>query len=143
MQKKRTHTITGTSANVHGLDEIANLIREDDEVVYGDSGYSEAAKREKIFNDEHLSQVEFRTNKCPRSLRVPSNYRGINWEKKIENRKSSTRCKVEYVFLIIKQQFGYKKVVYRGIAKNMNRFYLRSPAEYAYVYSGEEGSQAT
>lgn len=36
------HTITGTSANVHDIDETAKLIRKDDEVAYGDSGYSGA-----------------------------------------------------------------------------------------------------
>ncbi len=29
------HTITGTSANMHDVSETANLIREDDEAVYG------------------------------------------------------------------------------------------------------------
>lgn len=116
------HTISGTSANVHDLNEIANLIREDDEVVYGDSGYAGAADRDEIVNDEHLSQVEFRTNKRPSNIKVSDSYEGINWDKQIENRKSSTRCKVEHPFLIVKQQFGYNKVVYRGIAKNMNRF---------------------
>ena len=33
------HTITVTAANEHDITEAANLIREDDEVVYGDSGY--------------------------------------------------------------------------------------------------------
>lgn len=33
------HTITGTAANVHDSQEISKLIRRDDEVVYGDSGY--------------------------------------------------------------------------------------------------------
>ena len=116
------HTITGTAANVHDLNEIANLIREDDDVIYGDSGYAGAADRDEIVNDEHLSQVEFRTNKRPSSIKVPDSYEGINWDKQIENRKSSARCKVEHPFLIVKQQFGYNKVVYRGIAKNMNRF---------------------
>ena len=116
------HTISGTSANVHDLNEIANLIRKDDEVVYGDSGYAGAADREEIVSDEHLSRVEFRTNKRPSSIKVPDSYEGINWDKQIENRKSSMRCKVEHPFLIVKQQFGYNKVVYRGLAKNMNRF---------------------
>ena len=39
----------------------------------------------------------------------------------IENRKSSTRCKVEHPFLIVKRQFGYCKTAYKGLAKNMNR----------------------
>lgn len=118
------HTITGTAANVHDIDETSKLVREDDEVVYGDSGYNGADKREEICNDEHLSKVEFRTNKRPSSIRVPDSYKGINWDKQMENRKSSTRCKVEHPFLIVKKQFGYAKVAYRGIAKNMNRFHI-------------------
>lgn len=39
------HTITATSANVHDIDEATKLIREDDEVMYGDSGYSGMAVR--------------------------------------------------------------------------------------------------
>lgn len=118
------HTITGTAANVHDIDETAKLIREDDEVVYGDSGYSGAEKREEIRNDSHLSKIEFRTNKRPTSIKVSDSYKGINWEKQIENRKSSIRCKVEHPFLIVKKQFGYANVIYRGIAKNMNRFHI-------------------
>lgn len=37
-------------------------------------------------------------------------------------KKSSVRSKVEYSFLIVKHGFGYCKVAYKGIAKNMNRF---------------------
>lgn len=118
------HTITGTAANVHDIDETAQLIREDDEVVYGDSGYSGAEKREEIRKDSHLSKIEFRTNKRPSSNKVPVSYKGIHWDKQIEERKSSTRCKVEHPFLIVKKQFGYAKTVYRGIAKNMNRFHI-------------------
>lgn len=118
------HTITGTAANVHDIEETAQLIREDDEVVYGDSGYSGAEKREEIRSDSHLSKIEFRTNKRPSSIKVPVCYKGIHWDKQIEKRKSSTRCKVEHPFLIVKKQLGYAKTVYRGIAKNMNRFHI-------------------
>ena len=44
-------------------------------------------------------------------------------DEKIGHRKSSIRSKVEHVFRIIKCQFGYKKVVYRGLKKNENRLY--------------------
>lgn len=57
------HTITGTTANIHDIDETSKLIRRDDKVVYGDFGYSGADKREESRNDEHLSKVEFRTSK--------------------------------------------------------------------------------
>ena len=118
------HTITGTPANVHDIDETVKLVREDDHVVYGDSGYSGIGKRDEIKNDDHLSKVEFRINLRPSSIKVPDTYKGTNWDKEIENRKSSTRCKVEHPFLIVKRQFGYAKVAYRGIAKNMNRFHI-------------------
>ena len=116
------HTITGTAASVHDISETHNLIREDDEVVYGDSGYTGIEKRDEIKNDEHLSSIEYRINRRPSSIKCPNDYEGINWEKTIENRKSSTRCKVEHPFLIVKRQFGYCKAVYKGIAKNLNRF---------------------
>lgn len=97
---------------------------EDDEVVYGDSGYTGATKRPEFQEDGHLANVELRSNVRPSSIKVPDSYEGINWDKQIENRKSSTRAKVEHPFLIVKNQFGYKKVAYRGIRKNMNRFHI-------------------
>lgn len=118
------HTITGTSANMHDIVETSKLIREDDEIVYGDSGYVGATKRPEFQQDEHLSNIELRTNVRPSSIKVSDSYAGINWDKHIENRKSSTRAKVEHPFLIVKNQFGYKKVAYRGISKNMNRFHI-------------------
>ena len=47
----------------------------------------------------------------------------IDWERHIESRKSSVRCKVEHVFHVNKCQFGYRKTAYRGLMKNKNRLY--------------------
>ena len=60
------HTVTVTSANKHDITETVNLIREDDEVVYGDSGYLGVQKRSEIQQNEHFSKVEhvFRIIKC-------------------------------------------------------------------------------
>ena len=116
------HTITGTSANIHDIEQTANLLRTDDNVVYGDAGYTGADKRPEIAEDEHLSKIEFRINRKPSQMQQSGTYKGINWDKEIEHRKSSIRCKVEHPFLIVKKFFGYAKVVYRGIRKNMNRF---------------------
>ena len=116
------HTITATAANIHDIEEAHKLIRKDDSVMYGDSGYRGMSKRDEVREDVHLSKVEYRANIRPGSIKVPDSYKGINWDKNIENRKSSTRCKVEHPFLTVKRQFGYAKVVYRGIAKNFNRF---------------------
>ena len=116
------HTIEGTAANVHDSAMAHKLVRDDDEVMYGDSGYLGIDKQEVVVNDAHLSKIDYRINLRPSSLKITDKYNGINWDKVIEHQKSSVRCKVEHVFLIVKNYFGYKKVVYRGIAKNMNRF---------------------
>ena len=116
------HTITVTSANKHNITETANLIREDDEAVYGDSGYLGVQKRSEIQQNEHFSKVDFRINRRPKSLPKVSDH-AIDWERHIEHRKSSIRSKIGHVFRIIKCQFGYKKVVYRGLKKNENRLY--------------------
>ena len=79
------HTITGTAANVHDIDETLKLIHTDDEVVYGDSGYSGVDKQGDTLNDEHMSKVDFRINRRPSSIKVPDSYKGINWEKQIKH----------------------------------------------------------
>lgn len=114
------HSITATSANVHDINEAHKLIRENDEVVYGDSGYTGIEKREEIKNDEHLANIEYRINRRPKSLpKVSDN--AIDWERYIDYRKSAVRCKVEHAFKIIKDTFGFRKVRYRGLAKNLNK----------------------
>jgi len=100
----------------------AELIREDDEVVYGASGYQGIRKRPEITSDEHLSSIDYRINRRPGKLSHVSD-RAIDWERYIERRRSSVRCKVEHVFRIIKCQFGYKKTVYRGLKKNEDWLY--------------------
>ena len=45
----------------------------------------------------------------------------VDWERYIDYRKSAVRCKVEHAFKIIKDTFGFRKVRYRGIAKNFNK----------------------
>jgi IS5 family transposase len=114
------HSITATSANVHDITEAHKLIRKDDEVVYGDSGFLGIEKREEIRNDEHLANIEYRINRRPKSLpKVSDN--AIDWERYIDYRKSAVRCKVEHAFKIIKDIFNFRKVRYRGIEKNFNK----------------------
>jgi len=103
------HTITGTSANIHDVSETANLIREDDEVVYGDFGYLEAVSQSAIKDDKKKSGIEFRVNKRPSSLKVADDFKGLNWDKKMEHEKSAVRCKVEHPFLIVKKKWNTQK----------------------------------
>ena len=132
------HTIEVTPANVHDITVASKLIREDDDVVYGDSGYLGLEKREEIVSDEHLSVIEYRINRRPSSLQKVSE-NSIDWDRVIEHLKSSVRCKVEHPFRIIKCLFGYRKVAYKGLAKNENRLYMlfASANLYALASSGQ------
>ncbi len=70
--------MTVTAANQHDIPQAAALIREDDEVVYGDSGYLGIQKRPEVMNVEHA----FRIIKCQFGCKKTV-YRGL---KKNENR---------------------------------------------------------
>ena len=118
------HTITGTAANVHDIVQAHALIRADDHSVYGDTGYLGVEKRAEILEDPHLSSVDYRIAKRPSQNRTTKAYAGVNWDKKIEHEKTSIRCKVEHPFLIVKRLFQAGRTRYRGIKKNLLRYYL-------------------
>ena len=113
------HSVTETAANVHDLDEMPNLVRPDDEVVYADAGYQGVEKRPEIAGDEHLSKVEFRVAARKGSLAAMPGP-----DRLAESRKASVRAKVEHPFLIIKRDFGFTKTRYRGMDKNRNHLHV-------------------
>jgi IS5 family transposase len=119
------HSVEVTSANVCERDVVPNLIREDDEVVYGDAGYTGMKKREEIKSDPHLSQIDWRTNsQKPYRKNAWKPGEGTRWHAYFEYQKSRVRSKVEYGFLIIKRIFHYNKVRYRGLQKNRTQAYM-------------------
>ena len=113
--------VTATAANIHDIAETKSLIRPDDTVVYGDSGYLGIEKREEIAADEHLSRIDYRINRRPGKAYRKFADNGQAWEKAIERQKSAVRSKVEHPFRFVKVQCGFRKTVYRGIQKNLNR----------------------
>jgi len=119
------HSHTTTAANVHDVAQAHKLIREDDEIVSGDSGYLGLEKREEIINDPKLANKKYEMVKRPSRLKKYKGFLGETvakpWEKKIEHPIISRRQKVEYPFHVIKNIFGYQKNRYKGIAKNDNK----------------------
>ncbi len=111
--KKGNQWYFGMKAHV-GVDAksglvIANLIREDDTAVYGDKGYASDAKKCAAEDAGVLWAVKEKAK--------PG--RGLTKRQRVRNRHfGKVRAKVEHVFRVIKCQFGYRKVRYRGIAKN-------------------------
>ena len=72
------HTIAVTAANAHDITQAANLIREEDEVVYGDSAYLGIQKRPEVSGDAHLSSIDYHMNRRPGSLARVSD-KAIDW----------------------------------------------------------------
>jgi IS5 family transposase len=114
-----THSVSATAASVHDLDQVADLVRDDDEVVYADAGYQGVEKRPDVAGDGHLSKVEFRVAARKGKLAsMPAH------DREVESRKASVRAKVEHPFLIVKRDFGFTKTRYRGLAKNLNHLHM-------------------
>ena len=103
------HTVGVTSGNVHDAKLMDRLIRDDDTAVYGDKGYASGAKKRAAEAAGVLWAVK---EKAKPGGRLTARQRARN------HRFGKVRAKVEHVFRVVKCQFGYRKVRYRGIAKN-------------------------
>ena len=103
------HSVEITAANEADINVLPKLLRAQDEVIFGDAGYtSEEYKR-------GSRQLGIRW--CVQDKRKPG--RNLSASQKQRNRKhSSIRARVEHVFRVIKQQFGFVRTRYRGLAKN-------------------------
>jgi IS5 family transposase len=107
------HTVIGTAANVNDVTQGHGLLHGDEQVVFADAGYQGAAKRAEATGvDWH---VAMRPGKR-RALDKSSPWGDLL--DKAEQMKASVRAKVEHPFRVIKCQFGFTKVRYRGLAKN-------------------------
>ena len=53
----------------------------------------------------------------PSKLKQIKSKRELKWAQRWEHTKASLRAQVEHPFRVIKRQFGYVKVRYRGLAK--------------------------
>ncbi len=109
------HSATFTAANVADIDELPKLLREDDEVVFADAGYdSETYKRGARSLGMSWKVNDKRKPKHTKHKRI-----NLSSSQKKRNRKnSSIRARVEHCFWILKCQFGYRKVRYKGLQKN-------------------------
>ena len=133
------HTVEATAANVQDITVAAKLLREDDGVVYGDSAYLGLQNREEVKQAPHLSSIECRINRRPSRLpKVSDN--AIDRERYIEYRKSSVRCKVEHPYRIVKNIFGFRKTVCRGLRKNLNRLHVLFACANLYMLAKAGGS---
>ena len=110
------HSVVGTAANVNDVTQADKLLHGQETDVLGDAGYQGVDKRHP--NLKVNWHVAMRPGKRKALDLSSALARDID---RVEQIKASIRAKVEHPFRVVKQQFGYAKVRYRGLAKNTAR----------------------
>ena len=103
------HTVSVTPANVADINQLPQLLREDDRAVLGDAGYVQnefkrAARKAGVFWGV--------------ALKARPKHKLSAGHKRRNRKMSSIRSRVEHIFRVMKCQFCYRKVRYRGLVKN-------------------------
>ena len=107
------HSVIATAANIADINVAAALLHGEETAAFGDAGYQGIDKREAARGPTwHVAMRAGLRRKLDPSR---------PWQAMLEQAeqiKASIRAKVEHAFRVLKRQFGYTKVRYRGITKN-------------------------
>ena len=109
------HHVECTAANASDVTVAHRLLHGQEETVCGDSGYTGLDKREDMQGKGDLGYL---IAAKPSVLKQIKRKSGQKLARELEYAKASLRAKVEHPFRVIKRQFGYTKVRYRGLVKN-------------------------
>ncbi len=104
-----------TSGHVSDIAEANTLLHGQETVAFGDAGYQGVEKRPDARSDVTW-HVAMRPGK--RKALDKENNEADALVDQAEKLKASIRAKVEHPFRVIKRQFGFVKVRYRGLKKN-------------------------
>ena len=113
-QTKQVHSAAVTAANVHDSQVLEDLLHGEETRVWGDSAY--AGQGEVLAEHAPLAQ-NYTHAKGSRNKPL------TEADKRKNRTKSGVRAKVEHIFRILKRQFGFTQVRYRGLDKNANHLF--------------------
>jgi IS5 family transposase len=110
------HTVRCTSGHVSDIVEANTLLHGQETVAFGDAGYQGVEKR-----PETKADVTWHVAMLPgkRKALDKENNEADELVDQAEKLKASIRAKVEHPFRVIKRQFEFLKVRYRGLKKNI------------------------
>lgn len=111
----RVHHVQATHAAASDIGQMPHLLHGAERTIYGDQAYWKQADREAYEG----RGVRYRVNRRPISRTRPLSDRW-RW---INRTRSRTRACGEHAFHVIKRLWGFQKVRYRGLAKNLARAY--------------------
>ena len=124
---KLIHSVAATAANVADSRMLAELLHGEETDVWGDQAYQGHAD---VIRQRAPKAVD-RTNRRWRTkLKV---YPEVREQNRINTK---TRSRVEHVFAVIKLRFGFTRVRFRGLAKNLHR--LLSTCALANLYTASK-----
>jgi len=106
------HTVVATAANEADVSVVDDLLHGKEEVVHADAGYIGAEKR--------VSRKKLKWEIAAKRGKIKAMPEGAEKAALLaaEKAKASIRARVEHPFRVIKRQFGFVKVRFRGLAKN-------------------------
>ena len=108
------HTVRGTAGHVHDITEANSLLHGQEQTVFADPGYQGIDKR-----PDTKAGVTWHVAMRPGKRRaLDKNNEAEALIDQAEKLKAGVRAKVEHPFRVIKRQFGFARVRYRGIKKN-------------------------
>jgi IS5 family transposase len=105
------HTVTATAASVADISEFPHLLHGQEREIFGDQAYWKEADRQAFA----ARGVRYRINRRPTRTPLSQRWRMIN------RVRSRTRACGEHAFGVVKHLWGFRKVRYRGLAKNLAR----------------------
>lgn len=115
-QTKLIHSVVVTPANVHDSQVLGDLLHGDESRVWGDSAY---AGQTQVLKQAAPDAKDFTQKKGSRHRQLTAEERSAN------RHKSKIRSRVEHVFGVMKCQFGFNKVRYRGLDKNAHGVFTK------------------
>ncbi len=108
--------LVGTAANIADVTQVDQLLHGEETYVCGDAGYTGVDKRPEHQDRKMIWSIAARPSSYKKHAKKSLIGR---MRRKIEYAKAQVRAKVEHPFRVIKRQFGYTKVRFRGLSKNI------------------------
>lgn len=105
------HSLRGTAGNVHDIVEANTLLHAEETDAFGDSAFQGADKRPDAKPALRWHVAMKRSQRQALNPEQPIEA----LKEQIERIKAQIRAKVEHPFRVLKCQFGYRKVRYRGL----------------------------
>jgi IS5 family transposase len=108
------HSAEATAANIADSKMLPELLHGDERKIWGDAAYQG-------HGDKMRAKAPHAQDMTSRRAR----YKQIvdELQRRKNRTKAQVRSKVEHVFRVMKRQFGFDRVRYKGLAKNANRMF--------------------